>query len=283
MQLKQYQQRALDDLQRFLDALQEEQREYAELVAATPKLAGILHPPKQAWEKATGRIQYHERKNGLGEPVADIYFKVPTGGGKTLLACYAIDYIQRTLVERQTGLVVWVMPSTEIYRQTARALKNRRHPYRQLLDVATAGRVFIREKDDRFSRSDVQHNLVILLLMLPSANRENKQSLRVFRDSGGFTDFFPPEDHHAAHEKLKSEIPNLDCFGDGAEDNVEHPQTQLVCQIKSSLGNALRISKPIIIIDEGHKAWSDRARDTIANLNPRFLLQLSATPPAKAN
>lgn len=43
----------------------------------------------------------------------------PTGGGKTLLACYAIDHIQRALFGRQTGLVVWVMPSAEIDRQTA--------------------------------------------------------------------------------------------------------------------------------------------------------------------
>lgn len=282
MQLKHYQQRALDDLQRFLEALREEQHEYEELVAVKPKLAGILHPPEQAWEKATGRFQYYKRKNGLGEPVPDIYFKVPTGGGKTLLACHAIDHIQRTLFERQTGLVVWVMPSTEIYRQTARALKNRRHAYRQLLDVATGGRILIREKDDRFTRTDVDENLVLLLLMLPSANRENKQSLRVFRDSGGFTDFFPPEDRYLEHETLFHAFPNLDCFGD-EEDSSENTQPQLVRQIKTSLGNALRICKPLIIIDEGHKAWSDRARNTIANLNPCFLLQLSATPPMAAN
>ena len=282
MQLKQYQQRALDDLQRFLEALREAQNEYRVVLQASPQAARFLHPPRMAWEKSTGRMQYRERRNGIDEPVADVYFKVPTGGGKTLLACHAVDLIQRTMFERQSGLVVWIMPSTEIYRQTARALKNRRHPYRQLLDVSTAGRFVIREKDDRFTRDDVENNLVLLLLMLPSANRENKQSLRVFRDSGGFTDFFPPEDHYDAQEKLLAEIPNLDCFGD--EDLLQSAgQMPLVRQIKSSLGNALRMCKPLIIIDEGHKAWSDRARDTIAGLNPRFLLQLSATPPPQAN
>lgn len=293
MQLKQYQQRVLDDLQRYLEALQEAQKEHELVRAASPAAARFLHPPKMAWEKATGRFQYHERKNGLGEPVADVYFKIPTGGGKTLLACHAVDLIQHHLFERQTGLVVWVMPSTEIYRQTARALKDRRHAYRQLLDVSTGGRLLIREKDDRFTRADVEGCLVLLLLMLPSANRENKQSLRVFRDSGGFTDFFPPEDHFEAQQKLLAEIPNLDCFEDensgqetpptpDAPGRVVHRSPSAV-QIKSSLGNALRVCKPLIIIDEGHKAWSDRARDTIANLNPRFLLQLSATPPPTAN
>ena len=59
--------------------------------------------------------------------------------------------------------------------------------------------------------------LARFMLMLPSANRENKQSLRVFRDSGGFTDFFPPEDRYAEHENLLAAIPNLDCFGDGED------------------------------------------------------------------
>lgn len=243
MTLKQYQQRALDDLQRYLEALREAETEYARVRAVSEQAARFLHPPRMAWEKATGRMAYAERLNGLGEPVADLYLKIPTGGGKTLLACHAIDLLQRTLYERRSGLVLWVVPSTEIYRQTARALRDRRHPYRQLLDVHTAGRVLLREKDERFTRQDVEHNLVILLLMLPSANRENKQTLRVFRDSGGFTDFFPPEDRWPEHEALLREFPNLDCFGDDATAPGSPPMAR---QVMTSLGNALRVNRPIL-------------------------------------
>ena len=137
-----------------------------------------MNPPRLAWEEAINR-PFYERKNGLGEPIADIYYKIPTGGGKTLLACHSIDLIQRLLFQRNTGMVVWIVPTTEIYRQTAKALKNRRHPYRQYLDLATGNKVLIKEKNEQFSKNDVNENLVILLLMLPSANRENKQSLRV--------------------------------------------------------------------------------------------------------
>lgn len=275
MKLKEYQIRVLNDLQRFLEALQEEQAEFEDILLVKPRLASVIHPPELAWEKATNSINYHKRFNGLKEPIADIYYKIPTGGGKTLLACHSIDYIQRVLFQRASGLVLWVVPTTEIYRQTAKALKNRRHPYRQYLDMATGNKVLIKEKNEQFTKNEVSENLVILLLMLPSANRENKQSLRVFRDSGGFTDFFPAEDQWEEQEKLLKAIPNLDCF-----ENTEGVGQK---QIMTSLGNALRVSKPIIIIDEGHKAYSERAKDTVTNLNPRFILQLSATPPPTAN
>ncbi len=274
MTLKDYQTRTLDELRQYLEALKAAQGEYERVRAISVDAAMFIHPPEMAWQKATGRMNYHKRFNGLKEPIADIYYKVPTGGGKTLLACHSIDLIQRILFARQTGMVLWVMPSTEIYRQTARALKNRRHPYRQMLDIATANRVRIVEKDERFRPTDVEQNLVIMLLMLPSANRENKQSLRIFRDAGGFDGFFPPEDQWAEQQKVLKEIPNLDCFEE---------EGALNRQIMTSLGNALRVCKPIIILDEGHRAYSDRARDTIANMNPRFILQLSATPPLKAN
>lgn len=40
----------------------------------------------------------------------------------------------------------------------------------------------------------------------------------------------------------------------------------------------LRLVQPVIVIDEGHKAYSETARETLAGFNPRFILELSATP-----
>ena len=48
--------------------------------------------------------------------------------------------------------------------------------------------------------------------------------------------------------------------------------------IKQSLGNALRIIRPIIVLDEGHRTYGELARETLRTLNPRFLLELTATP-----
>lgn len=275
MRLKHYQEKVLKELKEYLSALADAKKEFEEIAELKPHLAKHINFPKEAWEKATGRSVYHSKTNGLDEPLPDIYLKVPTGGGKTLVACHAIDLIQKSYLKKQTGLVLWIVPSTQIYRQTIKALKDREHPYRQVLDISSGGRTLIKEKTEMFNRLDVEENLVVLMLMLPSANRQNKETLKVFRDQGGFTDFFPREDDFEGHKKLKELIPNLDCFTTEME--------VFGTQIKTSLGNTLKVLRPLVVIDEGHRAYGENARNTIRNFNPSFILELSATPPPNSN
>jgi len=275
MKLKHYQEKVLQTLKEYLSALADAKSEFDELTAFKPHLAKHVNFPKEAWENITGKSNYHTKNNSIGEQLPDIYLKVPTGGGKTLLACHSIDLIQKQYLQKQTGLVLWIVPSTQIYRQTILALKNRYHPYRQILDISSGGRTLIKEKTEMFNRLDIEENLVILMLMLPSANRQNKDTLKVFKDAGGFTDFFPFEDNYPAQKELLKRIPNLDCFGSAGE--------VFDAQIKTSLGNTLKLLKPLIIIDEGHRAYGENARNTIQNFNPSFILELSATPPAQSN
>lgn len=54
-------------------------------------------------------------------------------------------------------------------------------------------------------------------------------------------------------------------------------------QIKTSLGNTLKVLRPLVVIDEGHRAYGENARNTIRNFNPSFILELSATPPSNSN
>ncbi len=275
MKLKHYQEKVLTTLKDYLSALVTARTEFEEISELKPHLAKHFDFPKEAWEKATGRTIYNPKTTGLNEPLPDVYFKVPTGGGKTLLACHSIDLIQKSYLKKQNGLVLWIVPSTQIYRQTILALKNREHPYRQMLDISSGGRTLIKEKTEIFNRLDVEDNLVVLMLMLPSANRLNRDTLKVFRDAGGFTDFFPAEDNYPAQKELLSKIPNLDCFGTEGE--------VFQVQIKTSLGNTLKLLKPLVIIDEGHRAYGEQARNTVRNFNPRFILELSATPPPNSN
>lgn len=114
--------------------------------------------------------------------------------------------------------------------------------------------------------------------MLPAANRESKKKLRMFRDSGRFTTFFPVEDDSVANAALLDQVPNLDendladmGWADGIVPNSR--------SVKHSLGNVLRLLRPVVV-DEGHKAYSATARDTLNGFNPRFILELSATPNA---
>ncbi|MGH7801445.1 MAG: DEAD/DEAH box helicase [Thermodesulfobacteriota bacterium] len=272
MELKEYQKKTLEQVRRYLESLAEFKAKNEKAIEIDPEFS--INFPLRTWEKVLG-TSYHSKKNGLGEELPNFYFKIPTGGGKTLLACHTIDLINRTYLKKQIGIVLWIVPTTQIYRQTLINLKNREHPYRQVLDISSGGRTVISEKMDRFTKLDVKENLVVMLLMLPSASRQNKEVLKVFKDSGGFAEFFPQEDNREGNEKLLKEFPNLDYFGD--------EKSFYGRIVKTSLGNTLRILKPIIIIDEGHKAYSEIAQKTISNFNPSIIVELSATPPKNSN
>lgn len=272
MELKEYQKKTLETVKFYLDALADFKAKNDKAVEIDPELS--INFPLKAWEKVIGRT-YYSKKNGLDEELPDFYIKIPTGGGKTVLACHTIDLINKIYLKKQTGIILWIVPTTQIYRQTLANLKNREHPYRQVLDISSGGRTEILEKTDKFTALDIKENLVVMLLMLPSASRQNKEVLKVFKDSGSFADFFPQEDDREGNEKLLKQFPNLHYFGDeiGFFGKI----------VKTSLGNTLRILKPIIIIDEGHKAYSEIAQKTIRDFNPSIVVELSATPPQNSN
>ncbi|MFZ5802924.1 MAG: DEAD/DEAH box helicase [Candidatus Omnitrophota bacterium] len=273
MELKEYQQKTLRQIKDYLTALTD-WKSKSDKIAKEHGAETAFDWTEKAWEKVKGN-HYQTRKNGLGEYLPNLCLKIPTGGGKTLLAVKSIDLINTIFRKKRTGLILWVVPTTQIYRQTIEHLRDREHPYRQHLDIASGGQTLIVEKTDQFTPLDVAQNLVVLMLMLPSASRQNKETLKVFRDSGGFQAFFPPEDDTEAHRKLLVRFPNLDVFG---SDNGFWGK-----QIKTSLGNTLRTLSPVIILDEGHKAYSETAQKTLRGFNPCLILELSATPPGGSN
>ena len=120
--------------------------------------------------------RYSSRRDGLGRYLPCFCLKIPTGGGKTFLAVKTVDLVNTNYLKRRTGLVLWVVPTTQIYQQTIKSLRDRDHPYRQHLDIASGGRTVIREKGDHFTPQDVSESLVVLMLMLPSANREDERA-----------------------------------------------------------------------------------------------------------
>lgn len=167
------------------------------------------------------------------------------------------------------------MTHTEaIYQQTISKLQDKTNPYRQMLDQISGDRVLIMEKTDALKWQDTQENLVILMVMIQSASRETKENLRVFRDSGNFMDFFPHEDEKDKIEALIEQFPMLDCF---------EQDLMGVKQIKTSLGNIIRVCNPLFIVDEFHKVYTDAQKRVLDSLNPRCMIGLSATPKAGMN
>jgi type III restriction enzyme len=274
-----YQDRVLSTLDAWLGHLKEKKAradQVASLAAQNPNL-GIAIPDfaREAWEalKADGKlpasrdgIPFSPRMDGCGRPVPNAVLKVPTGGGKTWLAVSAVSRVMGRYLDRNTGFVLWIVPNEAIYTQTLKHLKDRQHPYRQALDRAAAGRVKIMEKTGRLDARDVETSLCVMLLMLQSANRETQDSLKMFQDRGDVHGFFPPEGEQQAHQAAIELTPNLAAY------------TDMFPMVKDSLGNALRIIRPVVVLDEGHRAISDLAFNTLYGFNPCFVLELTATP-----
>ena len=220
------------------------------------------------------KLDFTDRpENGLGESYPRFCLKVPTAGGKTLLAIEAIKEYQNIFTGKRTGLVVWITHRESIYRQTIEKLKDKNHIYRQWLDQSSGNKTIILEKGQSIRKQDVEENLVILMIMIQSANRKTKENVKIFQDFGGYDEFFPPENQYEKHRKLLEKIPNLDFI----EDSLFNKKL-----VKTSLGNTIRTLKPLIIVDEFHTMFSDKAKQTLDGLNPSMIIGLSATPKERA-
>lgn len=292
-QLKKFQSETLAQLNRYLAELvrckaqSDQQLDQLRTMEGAEDLAAQARDfPKKTWVKLQkdgmlppkyAAYPHSSRFDGAGRAIPNICFKVPTGGGKTLLASASVGIVFSSYLQRHSGLVLWIVPNEAIYRQTLKTLSNRDHPYRQMLNLAGAGRVKILEKDSPLTRLDVESHLCVMLLMLASAARQTKETLRFFRDRGNVLGFLPREDDIEAHWKLLSEVPNLDAYGSPWA-SVEEARAQKGSIVKSSLGNVMRLLRPMVVIDEGHHGYTETALRTIDGFNPCFMLELSATP-----
>ena len=279
MEFKDYQLRTLDGFSRWLDYLADARNDanklretLAGVDAELLSNADLFNYPKKAWDKlrdeggvAAVARDYVDRTDGADRPIPHVCFKVPTGGGKTLLAAAAIERLNR-----RTGLVLWITPTRAIYEQTIDKLRDRQHPYRQRLEQASGGRVKLFEKDNLFTRLDVENYLCVMLLMLPATNRERgKEFLRMFRDSGRYPTLFPDDDPLGEAELL-AEHPDLERTADDGT-------------VKRSLYNVFKMLRPVVVLDEAHKAYGkadaeDEFVRSVNRLDPSLVLELSATP-----
>ncbi len=280
MELKEYQSATLDAFTRWLDALAAARAQSEAVAANWPEAGGdipadIRNYPKTAWQKlsesggvAESAGAYVDRVDDAGRHIPHICFKVPTGGGKTLLAAAALERMNR-----QTGLTLWITPTRAIYEQTKAALRNREHPYRQMLERASGGRVRFMEKDYPLTREDVANYLCVMLLSLPATNRNrNRDFLRMFRDSGRYPTLFPDSDDLLGDARLLNEYPDLERVSDGGP-------------VKHSLFNLFKMLRPVVVLDEAHKAYGSPKREaneefvrSVNRLDPSLVIELSATP-----
>ena len=279
MELKEYQTRTLNAFTRWQNELAAAQVESERAITALEGVRvnvpeDVRNYPKNAWQKLAdmGEVahperSYVDRTASGGFPIPHVCFKVPTGGGKTLLGAAALERMNRG-----TGLVLWMVPTNAIYQQTKEKLWDKQHTNRQMLERGSGGRVKVLEKDDRFTAADVENYLCVMLISLQSANRQrNRDFLRMFRDSGRYPSFFADNDDALGDSRLRKKYPDLD--PPAADSPVVH-----------SLVNVFKIVRPVVVLDEAHKAYGQKGKDseqfaqTVNRLNPSLVIELSATP-----
>ena len=273
MELNMYQESTLDRFERWIHTLSEKRRESEKVVGILRQEGLDTHEasnyPKKTWEAMTAKKDvadecYIDRFDGAGRPIPHVCFKIPTGGGKTLVAGAALERLNI-----QTGLILWIVPTKRIYIQTKHALNTRSSPIRQRLEHVSGGRVKIMEKDHEFNQYDVDQHLCIMLLSLSALNHDkNKEFLHLNRDAGRYQTFFPDTDDVVGKNNRLEDNPDLELGTTGT--------------IKRSLANVFKMSHPVIILDEAHKAYGTKngreCAGMINRLNPSMVVELSATP-----
>lgn len=249
IRLKQYQKDAVAEFERYLDKM----REYPKDPHA--------HAFVDMWRERGVDRAYRHTGAGMGS-APYVCIKMPTGGGKTLVACHILgSLMQKHMPDRdRRGIVVWLVPTDAIKAQTLSALKDRRHPYRAALDGFFPDGVVILDSSEAGSikRSDISDNLCVIVATFGVFRIENKDSRKAYEQNGGLLEHF----RHAPSAGL--------ILGEGGRP-VE------------SLVNVIRINRPIVIIDEGHNAKTSLSRRMLADLRPRFLLEYTATPREGSN
>lgn len=215
------------------------------------RLARQMRDADIAFYKLTKR-PYKPAPDSLA-PVPYVCIQIPTGGGKTLIACHSVGKVFTHYLHCETGLVVWFVPWESILAQTLAALRGRNHPYRQVLEAAfpTGVRVVtVREAlFGALKPQDLTDNLCIIVTTLDAFRVENKEGRKVYEVNGYLMPHF---------ENLPPEL----------EARLQRDGSGFVVQ---SLANVIRLHNPMVVLDEGHNAQTILSFDTLARLNPAFI------------
>ena len=252
MELKSYQQKVIENLEEYLEYVQ--------------KYKNVSLAFNKYWEDKIGPYNsldntgMHPYKNNIPNS-AHVCIKVPTAGGKTFIAVNALHSIFSAYDKCKTKAVIWLVPWSNLLQQTVNTLSNPDHPYRQKLNTLFNHKVEIYQKEDllqgsNFNPTVVKEQLSIFILSFASLRAKNKESKKVYQENGQLESFVP---QYANRKHLLEDV----------ED--------------TALINVIRSLHPVLIVDESHNAESDLSIDMLKNLNPSFILDLTATPKENSN
>lgn len=253
MILKGYQNATLKTLARYL--------EMARLYGPAGAYDQIIAEPEM--KQRLGRYaQGYKPLNGM-EDVPYVCLRLPTGGGKTVLAARSIGIARDKWVEKDFPTVLWLVPSNTIRNQTVEALKNPRHPYRQQMDELFEGRVRVFDIGDftNVRPQDVRDNLTVIVGTIQTLKVANTEGRKVY----------------AHNEYMEPHFTNLPA------NTEELEKIDGTNKIKFSFANLLHTLHPIMIVDEAHNAVTGLSREMQQRVSPSCIIEFTATPRVNSN
>jgi len=245
--LKDYQQRTLNVLEEFLSQIKTKRSISDAFSFITNK---YYKEP----------VAYINNEEYISANVPHICLRVPTGGGKTLIAANAINVISKKIYHKENNMIIWFVPSTAILNQTVEALKDKQSIYREHLEIHYQDiEVLTVQEALNVSKSTLDNNLTIIVSTFQSFRIEEAEGRKVYNSSGDLMEHFTSKVMNLGSNLLKS------------DDGV----------IQYSLANIINSRNPLIIVDEAHNAKTDLSFEFLGKLNPKFILELTATPESK--
>lgn len=246
MELKAYQQDVISDLTLFLEHIQQTKDTRVAFYDFWSK-----HPKTPLQPFSGTAIEPY--KNNVPR-VPHVCVKVPTAGGKTFIACNALKTIFDTFDYEKPKAVMWLVPSITILEQTLKNLKDPSHPYRQKINSHFGNKVEVFDKatllqGSGFNATSVKEQLNIMVFSFDSLRAKNKEDRKVFQENG-----------------------NLQSF-----------ENLLGKDVDITLGQVIKYLNPVVVVDESHNAESDLSVDMLKEINPCFILDLTATPRNNSN
>ena len=163
LELKDYQQKALAALEHFLKRVR-----VAGIETAWRECAPVVTP-------SGGQLPY--RKDAFGDDIPCVCLRLPTGGGKTLLAAHIVARIGKAFRDTDAPVVLWLTPSDTIRTQTAAALNTAGHPYRQALerDLPQPARVLELDQLATVNPYEVGRQAIVLVATIQAFRVQDKK------------------------------------------------------------------------------------------------------------
>jgi len=187
-----------------------------------------------------------------------VCLRVPTGGGKTIMAAHTVGIAARRWMQHDRVVCLWLVPSNAIREQTLTRLRTVGDPYREALESRFEAPVTVMDLAEALyvQRGTLDGETVVIVATLAALRVTDTEGRKIYEAAGAL-------EHH-----FTGLAPELLGTLERRENGVPI----------ESLANVLRLRRPVVIMDEAHNARTQLSFETLARFSPSCVVEFTATP-----